>query len=36
LSVQHLGPNEIVHYDNIEIYPLPTELVTGNAQTKGR
>ena len=36
LSVQSLGPNEIVHYDNVDIYPLPTELVTGNVMMKGR
>jgi hypothetical protein len=29
LGVQSLGPNEIVHYDNIGVYSLPQELVTG-------
>ena len=34
LGVQYLGPSEIVRYDNVEIYPLPTELVTGVALPK--
>ena len=29
LGVRALGPGEIVKYDNIGIYPLPDELVTG-------
>ena len=35
LGVQSLGPNEIVHYDNIGVYSLPTELVTGTTLQNG-
>ena len=35
LGVMGLGPNEIVRYDNIEIYLLPAELVTGMKLAKG-
>jgi hypothetical protein len=34
-GVQSLGPNEIVHYDNICVYSLPQELVTGVKLQKG-
>jgi hypothetical protein len=34
-GVQSLGPNEIVHYDNICVYSLPQELVTGVKHQKG-
>ena len=34
-GVQSLGPNETVHYDNIGVYSLPTELVTGTTLRKG-
>ena len=32
LGVRSLGPNEIVRYDNVCVYPLPDGLVTGMAQ----
>lgn len=35
LGAMGLGPNEIVRYDNIRIYPLPAELVTGMKFPKG-
>lgn len=35
LGVRFLGPTEIVRYDNIELYSLPTELVTGMTIQKG-
>ena len=36
LGCRFTGPNEIVRYDNVELYSLPAELVTGNSFLKGK
>jgi hypothetical protein len=36
LGCRFTGPNETVRYDNVEVYSLPAELVTGNSFLKGK
>ena len=35
LGTRFTGPNEIVRYDNVELYSVPTEMVTGVSLRKG-